>query len=145
MTTQWTHTLHMVVLESLNTPANRQAFADIFADNGSGEIAADEIKMFDSVVKFSVSGNLPALGFGLSSPVKVDMRDALQTFIDALGNGCRYFAVRQSDNTLVLTNSGVVSAPVANFTRADVFTSINDERVSLGANPWQIIPNESGL
>ena len=56
MTTQWTHTLHMVVLENLNTAPNRQAFADIFADNGSGELASDEIKMFDNVVKFSVTG-----------------------------------------------------------------------------------------
>jgi hypothetical protein len=136
----------MVVLESLNTAQNRQAFADIFADNGSGELASDEIKMFSSVVKLSVSGSLPAQGFGLSSPVKPAMRSALEAFIETLGNGCRYFAVRQSDNMLVLTNSGVLTPPVANFTRGDVLTAINDERVNVfGLNPWQVIPNEGDV
>jgi hypothetical protein len=146
MTTQWTHILHMVVLENLNTAQNRQTFADIFADNGSGELDSNEIKMFNSVVKLSVSGSLPAQGFGLSSPVKPAMRSALEAFIETLGNGCRYFAVRQSDNMLVLTNSGVLTPPVANFTRGDVLAAINAERVNIfGLNVWRVIPNESEI
>ena len=69
--------------------------------------------------------------------------EQLETFIETLGIGCRYFAVRQSDGMLVLTNSGVLTAPIANFTRADVLAAINAERVNIFAlNPWQVIPNE---
>lgn len=144
MTTQWTHILHFVVVAADNTAANRQAFAEFLANNGSGESVDDEKLMFNTVTRLSVSGNLPAQGYGLSVPVKPAIRQAFENFASTLTN-YRYFAVRQSDGVLALTNSAYVSPPVADFGRADVLQAINAERVALGANPWQVIPNEEGL
>jgi hypothetical protein len=67
-----------------NTAGNRQSFAEIYANNGSGESVDDESKLFDSVTRLSTSGEEPAQVLGLNTPVKATMRDAMRSFLDTL-------------------------------------------------------------
>ena len=91
------------------TLANKQAFADIFVNNGSGETIEDEKKMFDNTVRLSMNGEEPAQALGVSSAVKLSMRDGLKTLLDGLTNA-RYAVVANTDlpnyddGELMLTN-----------------------------------------
>jgi hypothetical protein len=75
------------------TPENKAVFAAIFSDNGSGETYENEAKLFDSVLRLSVSGELPAQVFGIVVPVKPVMREALEDFIETVPQS-RYYGVR---------------------------------------------------
>jgi hypothetical protein len=84
--TDWKWRIFLFVRQADNTPENRQAFASIYVDNGSLETLENELKLFDRVVKFSASGELPATAFGANVPAQGAMRDAFKTFLDSLTN-----------------------------------------------------------
>lgn len=89
---QW-YVMGLFVKESDVTPENKAAFAAIFATNGSGETIADESKLFDNVLRLSVSGELPAQVYGLAVPLKPEMREPMEGFLDTLSQS-RYYVVR---------------------------------------------------
>jgi len=82
--TDWKWRLYLAIRAADNTAANRQAWGDIFANNGSGESAENERKMADSAIRLSASGDEPAQVLVASSLVKADMRTPLQTLIGGL-------------------------------------------------------------
>jgi hypothetical protein len=86
MATEWKWRMMLFVRAVDNTPENKQAFGQIFVDGGSGETLANESKAWDSVVRFSATGQAPAQAFGLETAVKASMRDEIKTFIAGLTN-----------------------------------------------------------
>jgi len=96
MTTAWKWRMFLFVRSVDATAENKAAFGAIFADNGSNESAGDEARAFDAPVKLSTTGELPAQVYGLNTPIKTTMRDALLVFLDGLTNA-RYVAVANAD------------------------------------------------
>lgn len=84
--TEWKYRLIFFIRAADATTENKQKVADYLANNGSMETSANELKMFDNVQKFSLSGSLPAQAFGFNLPVKPAMRDAIGNFIQTLTN-----------------------------------------------------------
>lgn len=82
MATEWRYRLILIVHINANTLANRQAFAQAFVDNGSGETLENEMLMFGNAVKLALAST-PTVhrAFGISVPVKAAMRDALLAVI----------------------------------------------------------------
>jgi len=130
--TLWKWRLFLFVRAGDNTAENRQTFAHIFADNTSGESVENESKLFNAVVRFSVSGELPAQVLGINTCVKTDMRDAMEAFLDTLTLS-RYYAVANVDlpnfdaGELLKANggSGVIGQP---FTWQDALDDLYAER-----------------
>lgn len=116
MTTNYKWRVMLFVRAVDNTPANRQAFGDIFANNTSGETAENEGKLFDAAIRLSTSGTAPAQAFGIEVAVKSAMRDALRAFLDTLPQ-CRYYVTMNTateanfDGKLVLDNKGDAGQP----------------------------------
>lgn len=84
MTTLWLYRLYIVVRADLVTPARKTVVARMFSDNGSLETVVNEAKMLDNAVRLSVSGNLPAQAYGVSTPVQLSMRDAIRDLVVSL-------------------------------------------------------------
>lgn len=131
MMTDWKWRIFLFVREADNTPENRQALASIYVNNGGMETLVNELKMFDNVVRFSVSGGLPAQAFGVNTPAKTAMRDDFKTLMDSLTNA-RYMVVANTelpnyaDGEYILTNFSI--DPVGQIvTWTDTLTHINDE------------------
>lgn len=109
MTTLWKYRIMLFVRASDVTPANKQAFADIYVNGGSGETIEDEKKMFNTMVRLSTSGEEPAQAFGVSTAAKLSMRDGFKALLDGLTNA-RYAIVANTDllnyadNELMMTN-----------------------------------------
>ena len=82
--TQWGWRLYLAVRAADNTAANRTAWGEIFANNGSGESIENEKRMADSAIRLSTSGAEPAQVLVVSVLVKADMRTPLQTLIGGL-------------------------------------------------------------
>ena len=107
--TEWKFKVYLFVRAVDATAANRQALAQILVDNGGMEVLQDELKMFDSVHRFSLTGEEPAQVYGLSIPAKLAMRDDFVTFLGTLTNA-RYAVTANTDlvnydeNELILTN-----------------------------------------
>ncbi len=107
--TDWLWRLYLFIRSIDNTAANRTAFAEAFTNNGSGETAANERKLFEGAVRFSFSGNEPAQAFGINTAAKKEMRDDLKTVLDGLTDA-RYGVVANiahgpwQENELALTN-----------------------------------------
>lgn len=81
-----------------NTPANRQALAQVFVDGGSGQTLADELEMFDNVAGFSLSGQPPAQAFGINTAAKATMRDGFINLLQQLTNA-RYAVIANTNMT----------------------------------------------
>lgn len=107
--TEWKWRIMLFVRAADNTPANRQAFSQIFVDGGSGESLENEEKIFDSAVRLSTTGQLPAQAFGVSTAAKGTMRTAIKALLDSLTNA-RYVVVanttlpQYADGELIDTN-----------------------------------------
>lgn len=144
MTTTWQWRLDLAVAESQNTQTNRDALCDCLANNGSYATRIQEAEMFNRVVRLSVTGALPVQAFGLTIPVKQAMRDCFETFLAGLSSA-RWFAVRVSDDTLVLTNSAFAVVGTSPWTRNDSLQAINEERIANSQQPLQKIPDTSGV
>lgn len=84
MMTLWKWRLYLFVRAADATIANKNALAAIYVNNGSGETLANEKKMFDSVVRFSMTGEEPAQVFGLNLTAQTNMKDEFITFISGL-------------------------------------------------------------
>lgn len=107
--TLWKFRIYIFIRAVDVTLANKQAFAQIYVNNGGMETLENEMKCFDSVKKFSLSGELPAQVYGLSTPAKLEMRDAFKAMLDQLTDA-RYAVVANTtlaeyaENELILTN-----------------------------------------
>lgn len=84
MTTDWKFRLFLFVRAVDATNANKQALAAIYTDNGSGEALADELKMFDSVVRLSTTGTEPAQVLGINLTAKPGMKDEFVALLNGL-------------------------------------------------------------
>jgi hypothetical protein len=89
-------------------------FVSIFVDNDSGESAADERKMFDTLVKFSLDGELPAVAYGVSFAAKPSMKDDFVSFLAAyptaryvVAANSRLYDLNYHDGELIATNFDV--------------------------------------
>jgi len=127
MSSDWKWRLYFFVRVADNTVASRQTFAAIFANNGSGESAENEGKLFNAVTRLSVTGVEPAQVLGINVAVKSSMRDALEAFVGTLAQN-RYYAVLNVDTPtgfegkLLKTNDAI--API----------------VQPGTPPWDTTP-----
>ncbi len=92
MTTQWNIRLFLFVPFAANTAGNRQALVNCLINGGCMESAANELKMFNSVVRLSLLGAEPATAFAIDIPVKPSMRDCLEPFIAGISQAF-YFAL----------------------------------------------------
>ena len=112
MTTKWKWKMYLFVRKVDVTAGMKTTFATILSVNGSMETIPNEEKTFDSVLKYSSDGELPATVFGFSLPVKASMRSALKTFIESLPNS-RYAVTANTrldnyfDGELILTTFNV--------------------------------------
>jgi hypothetical protein len=96
MTTEWRFRLYLFVRAVDATAANKRTVAEYFANNGSGETVASELEMFDNVVRLSTTGDPPAQAFGINTPVKLAMREAIVGFMSQLTSP-RWAAVANTD------------------------------------------------
>lgn len=88
--TEWKWRLFLFLPVAANTATNRQAFAAVFVNNGSGETQANEEKMYDTVARLSLTGSNPADAFAINTAVKGMMRDDLKTLIDGIAQAQWY-------------------------------------------------------
>lgn len=86
MTTLWKWRVFMFVRAVDATAANRNALAAIYVNNGSGETLQNELKMFNSVVRFSNTGEEPAQVYGLNLTAQTNMKDQFISLIQGLTN-----------------------------------------------------------
>lgn len=112
-----------------NTAANRQIFGQIIANNGGGEIAENESKLFNNAFQLSTSGNAPAQVFGTELPLLLpDMRADMESFLDTLSLS-RYYVV--------------ANIPLVNFFQGEL---IQDNKADVGQTtlvgvpPWDVTP-----
>lgn len=109
MTTLWRWRMYLFVRSVDATQVNRQAFAQIYVDNGGMETLQNEMRAFDHPVRLSVSGEPPAQAFGLNTPLKAGMQVDMRMFLDGLPNA-RYVVVANTqldnyrDGEFILTN-----------------------------------------
>lgn len=135
MATLWQHRLLMAVPMVAGTLANRNALADIIAAE-SGESSADERLMFQRAVLLALSATPTVqVGWGLTFPVKVAMRDNLQSLITTINTGqtapnrIHWYLLNNDANENVLISSSRNSAYVTNrigqvFTVQDALTDL---------------------
>jgi len=130
--TLWKWRLLLFVRAADATAENKQTVAHIYTDNTSGETLEDESKLFNAVIRLSVSGEAPAQVFGINTAVKAQMRTDMQAFLDTLPQ-CRYYGVANVElpqwnaGDLLVSNggSGVIGQP---FTWQDALQDLYDER-----------------
>lgn len=131
MTTTWLWRIYLFIRQQDNTAQNRTNFANAFVDNGSLETLVNERKLFNSVVRLSISGNEPAQVFGISTVAKTSMRNDLKTVLDGLTNA-RYGVVASvahsswQENELAITNFPVTPSGQI-VTWQNVLTFLNNE------------------
>lgn len=107
---KWRVYLFMRVVDV--TAQVKNAVAHLFVDNGGLETLDNESKMFDGVVKFSQTGDEPAIAYGVSFVAKSDMKDAFVNFLQAYPNA-RYVVSANTelpnwaDGELIATNFDV--------------------------------------
>ena len=112
MVTQWKWRIYLFVRPVDATIANKNALANIYVDNGSGQTFEDEMRMFLTLTKLSTNGELPVQAYGISTVAKTAMRDGFKTLLDNLTNA-RYAVVASvpvsgyAENELVMTNFDV--------------------------------------
>lgn len=151
MASSWKVRMMLFVRAVDNTAENRQAFGEIFANNGSGESVANESKLLDAVIRLSTSGELPAQALGLETALLLpDMRDDIRDFLDTLTQS-RYCVIaniplaQYFQGELIEDNKGAVSLPTlvgvppwdtTPFTMQDALADLFTER------GLQVIPDE---
>ena len=112
MTTKWKWRIYLFLRSIDATAANKQALAEIYSNNGSGETVADELKMFLSVARLSTTDNELAQAFGINTVAKTAMRDEFKALLDSFTNA-RYAVVASvelpgyQEHELVMTNFDV--------------------------------------
>ena len=117
MTTEYKFRLFLFVRKSDANQTNRQALASIYVNNGSGESLADEVKMFDTVVRLSATGEEPAQVFGLNLTAKPAMKDEFIAFVGSLTNPA-YIALANTtlqnyaDGEVILASSNLPQSAV---------------------------------
>lgn len=118
MATSWQWRLLMAVPEIAGTLANRNALADIIAAE-SGESQANERLMFTKAATLAlIATPLVRVGWGLSFPVKLSMRDNLQSLITTINAGqtapnrIHWYLLNNDSNENVLIASSRNSAYV---------------------------------
>lgn len=128
----WKWRVFLFIRAADATAENKQAFAEIFANNGSMETIENELRMADSAIHLSTSGSAPAQVFGVNTLVMADMRAALQTFVNGLSLS-RWYAVANVElanfapGELVASNGGAaVEGEV--WTWDDALADLYDER-----------------
>lgn len=94
--TEWKWRIYLFVRAVDATLANKQAFAQIYVDGGTGETLENETKLLDVVTGFSQTGQPPAQAYGLNLTAKTGMRDAFVNFLDGLTNA-GYAVVANTD------------------------------------------------
>lgn len=126
-----------------NTASNRQAFGEIFANNGSGESVADESNLFNAVIRLSTSGIEPAQVLGLETALLLpNMRNDMCAFLDTLPLS-RYYVIANiplvnffqgellEDNKAAASQPTLVGVPpwgTTPFTMADALADLEAER-----------------
>lgn len=141
--TLWKWRLMMAVPTVAGTLANRNALADIIAAS-SGESSANERLMFSRAVKLAASASPAAqIGWGLSFPVKLAMRDDLQALIVTINQGQTapnrihwYLLNTLTGNTLISSsrNSAYVTSRIGQVWRySDSLTDLSLVRIEDGA------------
>lgn len=139
MVTQWQYRLILIAPDAANTQVNRNAFAQVFVDEGSGESLADEKLMFTNAPRLALaSAPTVQVARGCSVAVKGSMRTALQSAFSTINtplasvNKLRWYAIanvdlpQHSTGWLLATNygstAGVVDTP---FTWQDALDDFN--------------------
>lgn len=138
MTTLWIARLYFFVRISDQTLAVRNALADAFANNASGQTRAHESGMFTNFIRLSLTGELPAQVAAWDTAVKPAMRDAIKTVIAALpAAATRYYVVANTDvpaqgwidGELIQTDSPGAQARIGTiFTWQDALDDVFAER-----------------
>ncbi len=90
MATKWVVRLYFFVPVSAVDATLRDMVADAFANNASGETALNERKLVNTLARLSTSGNEPAQALALNSAVKLAMRTAIRTIIQAVPQNAWY-------------------------------------------------------
>lgn len=134
--TEWKWRAYIAVPTGEITLARRNAIADVFVNNGSGESQANERRIFEAAVRLSVSGNLPATAVTLNTAVKLGMRDSLANLIEAVPSA-RVMVVDADTFAVVRTN--VAGVAVGTIVTWEQWLAGLQTRYGL-----QVIP-ESGL
>ena len=120
MTITVTHWLVILATESENTPSNRQAYGDIYANNGSGESAANEANGLNTALKLQRVIN-PGVVFArvLKAPMDTTIRPLLKDFCLNTFSGNRMFIeVEFGTNDLLRLYQvlGAVTTDITDFT-----------------------------
>lgn len=131
MTTEWKWGLGIWLAKTSVTPEAKAAFRQIYVDHGSGETAANEDLMWNSVRKYSATGIAPATWYGTYTPAKTTMRDAFLAWLSTYG--ATYVGVAAVDlpnyeeNEVLQTNlAGVNVGDIITFDEAEaIFCSVN--------------------
>jgi len=133
--TLWKWRLLMAVPIIAGTVNNRNALADIIAAE-SGESSSNERQMFQNAVRLAlVATPLVQVGWGVSFPVKLAMRDNLQSLITTINAGqtapnrIHWYLLNNDANENVLVsssrNSAYVTARIGQvFTVQDALTDL---------------------
>ena len=146
MTTEWLYQLMLVVPESANTEENREAFAAIFVNNGSGQSLEDERQLFKNAVRIGVNGVIPILAYGIVTPVKPSMRTALEGFLNGIQQA-QWYATANVDlpnsrkqGELLLSSRQAVAGRIG--TQFELQDALADLSIATGLNLQRIKSNE---
>ena len=99
----YTKKLIVIVANAVATTANKNAWGALFADNGSGEMLADEALAFDKAALLSNSGSEPATHRGLETPMTEAMYAAFAA--DSLAGVVNWYALDAATGLLLATDS----------------------------------------
>jgi hypothetical protein len=112
--TEWKFRVYLFIRQADVTEQVKDDFVSIFTNNGSGETAANERKMFDTLVKFSLDGELPAVAYGVQFAAKPAMKDDFVSFLIAyptaryvVAANSRLYDLGYLDGELIATNFDV--------------------------------------
>jgi hypothetical protein len=107
--TDWKWRVYIFIRAVDVTPAAKAAFAQVYVDGDCLESYEDQLRMFDNVVRLSLSGEEPAQVYGVNTAAKTSMRDGFKALLDVLPQA-RYAVVANTtlpeyeDGELVFTN-----------------------------------------
>jgi hypothetical protein len=129
----WKVRIMLFVRAADNTAQNRQAFADIFVNNGSMETTENEGRLFDSAIRLSATGADPVQALALETALLLPpMRDAMRAFLDTLPQA-RYYVIANIDTAQYTAGDFIDSNKVGlewsgAFTMQDALADIETER-----------------
>ena len=90
MATQWIARLYLFIPVASVDASLRDAVADAYADNSSGEMVANERKFIDNMIRLSASGTEPAQILAFNSAVKGAMGDTIRNIIQPVSQSAWY-------------------------------------------------------